>query len=509
MQNKKNILLVNPSSKFQGGSNVAIKRNEPPIALLNIASFLDSKGYKCDIIDTVLESEPRKAILQRIKNRDYLFVGFSVFVGIFLKNAKELSALIKEFKPDLPIVWGGVEPSIAPGEVLQTYKVDFVVRYEGEYTLFELANALNNGSGFENIDGLSFVKDGEIVHNKPRHLETNLDKFPVPKWELFGEKCNSEQTPYFFRIMSSKGCPFQCTFCYNRSVEESIQKGSPPWRARSAEHVIGEIEHIHRLTGTRVFTLGDDNFLIDKNRAIKIFRYFRRNGFYAEQCIAHLNNLNDEIIGEMAGIVQTLIYAIEATTPKLITLLKKNIDLQKIPPMNKKLYENGITTAHNIIIGLPTEDDSDLRANVELMLELKEINPYVRCAVYIFLPLPQTPLLYFTEKEYNVKISQSLPDFEDAAIDSGIATKKLRPWMSDEKFQFLTDYCTIFGSAFRMNNPDLSPEAKELLEKNERLRKLFKGVEKVNHPKGNYKPYVLDRVLRGEKIDLVNDLRNH
>ncbi len=109
-----------------------------------------------------------------------------------------------------------------------------------------------------------------MVHNPPRRLEADLDRFPVPKWDLFGSDSNYRQVPYYFSIMTSKGCPFRCSFCYNRQVEESILADSPVWRFRSAAHVIAEIEHLHSLTGTRVFTIGDDNFLVNRERAMKI-----------------------------------------------------------------------------------------------------------------------------------------------------------------------------------------------------------------------------------------------
>ncbi|MDP7244722.1 MAG: hypothetical protein QF568_05230, partial [Flavobacteriales bacterium] len=87
------------------------------------------------------------------------------------------------------------------------------------------------------------------------------------------------------------------------------------------------------------------------------------------------------------------------------------------------------------------------------------------------------------------------------------ADRKFRPWISDERFKFLLNYGILFNEIFKANNSKLDEGLMELLKDNE-IKEMFRGIEDVNKPKTDYKPYVLDKVLNGEIIDLVNGLKN-
>ncbi len=496
----KKILLIAPSYKRLKTSN-AVPRYNPPVGLLNLASFLSEKGYKCDIIDMAFE----EIDWDKIRQGDYLLIGLTIFIGEFMKNAKEVAAKIKKINPSLPVCFGGAMASLFPEKILKEYNVDFIIRHEGEYTLLELIQFLEQKGLLKDIKGLSYKEGGIVINNPPRFLENNLDNFPVPRWDLFGKNCNQKQVPYYFRIMTSKGCPFDCSFCYHRSVDEEIADKALRWRCRTAEHVISEIENIYNLTKTRVFSFGDDNFLVNKARALKIFSYMKEHNFYVEQCIAHMNCLTDEIMDAMEGVVQTVIYAIESASPRLLKLLNKNLDLSKTFEINKKLFDRRMTTNHNFMVGLPTETDEELRLNIEFMMQLKKINPYVRGLTYLYFPLPFTSLNSYIENEMGLAMPCSLKDYEDASLDSGTEEgRKFRLWLSKERYDFLHSYCLVFDDAFQTNNISLSEQSLKLLNNDPKLRQIFEGIEKVDRPKVFYRPYILDRVLNNEKIILMD-----
>jgi len=502
---KNKVLLINPSIKLTTTSK-RVLRFGPPYELLSIASYIEEKGYTCDIVNLAFEDLD----LNEINPEEYLLIGFTVYIGDYLKMAVEISAELKQLFPSLPIVWGGPTPTAFKFEILETYEnVDYVVRDEGEKTLFELCEYLNGNGEMDDIEGLSYRKDKKILHNTPRRLERNLDNYPVPMWELLKEHINKEQKPYYFGIISSKGCPFNCRYCWHNS-EGHLDDNNLRWRGRSAQHVINEMEKINQLTGGTVFTFRDDNFMIKKSRALEILQYMKMRGFYAEQCVGHLKNFDDDIIDAMGGVVQTIIYAIESASPKLQKLFNKKVDIELVPVVNKKLFENGITTYHNFIIGAPSETDEDLRKNVELMINLKEINPYVRAVVYLFFPIPFTPLREYIvndlgfELPVGVKSYEYYEDYFEAGLPGG---EKHRPWLSKERYDFLTRFTTVFIDAFRIDNMALSSNSKELLEKDGKLNSLFEGIENINRPPRAEIPYVLDRILNGERIDLINDLK--
>ncbi len=497
------VLLVNPSSpRNVPKSTRAELRYDPPLAALYLSSFLKMKGIASDIVDTALDDVD----YDRVRRGEYGLVSFTVFIGEFQKKAREIALKIREANPDVPIVYGGVMVSIFPEEFLRTYPVDYIVRYEGENTLYELVLALDGKMKIDHVRGLSHKSHSAVVHNPPRHLQDDLDAFPAPMWDLLGKYSNIRQLPYYFSIMTSKGCPFKCTFCYNRQVEDTILADSPVWRYRSAEHVIHEINAIHNLTGTRVFTFGDDNFLVNRERAIRILEYFRHNNLYIEQCIGHMNNFNSpELIGAMSGVVQTGIYALESASPRLLSLLKKSLKVENVPDINRRLFEHGITTIHNFIVGLPTETEEELAMNIALMRRLKEINPFVRGNPYLYMPLPDTPLESYIRDTMGFAMPHDLLHYENARFDFE-GGQKYRPWIDEERYYLLKDYCDIFRDVFQINNLEVSDDTLKKLDANPKLKRMFGDVTTISRPPQKYIPYVLDRVLRGEKIDLATDL---
>ena len=504
-ENKKKLLLISPSYKITHSSKATL-RFDPPIGLLNLASFLAENGYQCDIVNTAFENID----YNKIKNGEYGLVGFTIFIGEFLKNARQISVKIKNIDPTIGICYGGVMASLFPEKILEEYPVDYIVCYEGEYTLLELLGYLEGTTDINAINGLSYKVGEKIVSNPPRLLENKLDKFPVPKWELLGQNCNRNQNPYYFRIMSSKGCPFNCSFCYKHSVDEEIRTKSPIWRYRSAVHVLAEMDQLNRINGTIVFTFGDDNFFVKINRAIEIISLMKQRGYYIEQCIGHLNNFNDEVINTMGGTVQTVIYSIESASPRLLKLLNKHIKTDAIPNVNRKLVDKGITTTHNFMVGLPTETDEDLKTNVELMILLKSINPYVRALTYVFLPLPCTPLSNYVEDQMGCNLPNMMNDYEKANFDSGKEDGlRYRPWLTKERYELLHKYCSIFDDVFQINNLSLSEESLSYLNDDLKLKHIFRGIDGVNRPKKVYRPYILDRVLEGDNIDLLSDLKKN
>jgi len=497
------VLFINPSSKRDVPRFYRTElRYDPPLSALYLASYLTEKGISCDIVDTAIED----INIEKIRNGEYGLISFTVFIGAFLKKANEICDIIKHVNPDVPIVYGGVMASIFPEEILNEYKADFVVRYEGEITLYELIQYLEGRMRLPDINGLSYRSGNRVIHNSPRYLENDLDNFPVPKWEMLGKYCNERQIPYYFAIMTSKGCPFKCSFCYNRQVEDSIRGDSPTWRFKSAEHVIAEIDYLHNLSGSRVFTFLDDNFIVNRDRTLKILDFFRKKNFYIEQCLGHMNNFNNnELIDAMGGIVQTAIYSFESASPRLLKLLQKNLNVELIPQINLKLFQNGITTNHSFIVGLPTETDEDLKKNVQLMIKLKEINPYAYAATYLFLPLPHTPIESYIINDMGFTLPYTMKDFEQAHFEFE-GGKKYRPWIDDDRYILLKQYCDVFKDAFQINNMALSENSITLLDENRVLKHIFSGIECVRKPAVYYVPYVLDRVLKGESINLKRDL---
>ena len=420
-------LLINPGhdGSHEHKSHRAIHRDPPPMSLLYVAANYVQQGKDVQILDTHINTK-WQGILQTM---DFDEVGILVIIGQNLANAGEITRWLREHKPNIKVTWGGVMPTVFPEAIKAHYEPD------------------------------------EVFMGR-------MDEDLVPAWELLGQNFNKQQIPYYHMIMTSSGCPFSCSFCYKHSLPSG-----KAYKLRSAEGVIEELEFMHHLTHTKVFTFGDDNFLINKKRAIQILDYMRTRGWYAEEVIGHFNGLDDELIAAMGGVVQTFIGSVETASPRLQLLLNKNLELEAVPGKLEKLNRVGIAANVPFIIGLPTEKDEDLELDWAFMERVREKAPWVRGQVYLWYPLPKTVLTTFAENEYDVDLRFSLSDYERANfwVDEKLDGREFRPWISEERYAMLYKWGTAFKDYFHYPNK--------------------RG------------PYVLDRVLSGEKINLMEGLK--
>ena len=272
------ILLIDPPFKrFTGYVN-----NFFPIGLATLAAVLSQKGFEVKIMDVDalakgsdinFSDEYRRLQLyvEGINDRQHpawddirqVVADFNPeIIGITVMTQKfgaavSVARTCKEVKPAVPIIAGGPHPTIDAEQVLQEESFDFVVRGEGEYAFLDLACALKSNGATEGITGLSFKRNGLIVHNPAREFVKDLDAIPFPDRDklMSVEKYSSEDMGV---IMSSRGCPFRCTYCFhmwNRRV-----------RFRSAENVVDEIQLVKEKYGTQQFAFKDDTFTVNRKR---------------------------------------------------------------------------------------------------------------------------------------------------------------------------------------------------------------------------------------------------
>jgi anaerobic magnesium-protoporphyrin IX monomethyl ester cyclase len=464
----KNVLLINPGYKYVSGK--VTQRFDPPLGLLNIASHIADIA-NVTIINTAFEDLP--------SFNDFDMIGLTVFIGDLTKKAEEITLQIKRELPMIPVIWGGPMPSLFPFKIMKNYHPDILVRWDGEITFRELIQ----GKQLNNIKGITYRKNGEIIQNPGREA-ISLDDYAVPDWRLFGANYNSTQVPYYTRIHSSRNCPFQCQFCTLQNSDDP--KDRVKWRKRSAAHVIAEIEN----AGAPVVTFGDDNFLVDRQRAIDILGWMRNHKVYAEQIIAHANNVTDQMIKAMQGITRTVIYAIESADPDIRQRVKKQLKTEHIYDVNKRLYDANITTMHNYIVGWPFEGLETLKMNVDMQIKLKEINPYVRASSYLFMPLPGTPIA-----DDIPNLPQDFKSYERANFSSGL---EFRPWMTETQYKFYQEYNEIFTHLFQANNLETDSNIVDLINSREEFKRIFGDISRIQKPKKYNSLYLLDDILDGK-----------
>lgn len=273
------------------------------LGLEYLSSFLESKGHQVELVcdpglfsreDNVfyapfLEKLFRKRnIIKEIVESKPDLIGFSPYTTTFAwacRMAKE----VKEFI-DVPVIFGGIHTTLVPKQVLENSFVDFVIVGEGEQALLELIQNLNGRTALDKIKNLWFKKKGRIIGNELRPPLKDLDELPLPDKRLFEKQVRFEDD---YMIMSSRGCPFNCSYCCESYLNKIYQNSY--FRRRNPANVIRELKIMKARYNFREVMFFDSILFTDKDWLKSLlFRYQREIGA-PFRCTGYVGLLDYEV----------------------------------------------------------------------------------------------------------------------------------------------------------------------------------------------------------------------
>ena len=250
------VLLINPPW-LSKDDNIwhGIKAAMPPLGLLTIAAYLEQQGAKVQVIDVHVDKLSIEQVKERIKEIQPRVVGITVLTATALPSYK-IAEIVKEVSPETTVVLGGVHVDALPTEALRNRFVDIVARGDGEITFGKIFKKFP----ISDIRGISYRKDGRIIHNPPAEVIMDLDSIPFPAYHLidmnkYYPSIGAYKSLPAINMMMTRGCPGKCTFC--NSAETTL-------RTRSAEKVVDEIIRMKKLYGIREVQFYDDTFTVFK-----------------------------------------------------------------------------------------------------------------------------------------------------------------------------------------------------------------------------------------------------
>ncbi len=312
-----------------------------------------------------------------------------------------VAKLAKEIFPDRMIIMGGPHATAKAEEILNICKeVDYVIRGEGEVAFLELIEYLSDSQKkIIDIKGLSYRENSKIINNPERPLTKDLDVFPlINRSLLMNEKRYTSEDMGL--IMTSRGCPYSCTFCSTNTKNVSY---------RSTENIIAEIKSIKNRYGTTQFSIKDDSFTVNKNKVINfcqelISQKIRINW----QCNTRLNLVDEDLLKLMkkAG-CNSIAVGVESGSDKILKFINKGLTKEDIRQGIKIIKKSGIHCTGYFLIGVPGETESDIESTVEFMYELQ--TDFVSIGVYE--PFPGTVMFEDGIKRGLIKPEMSLKDF--------------------------------------------------------------------------------------------------
>jgi radical SAM superfamily enzyme YgiQ (UPF0313 family) len=386
------VLFLHPyGSNFIKGVNdiTTIFNLMPPLGILSIAAWLEKHGIDVEIIDGYASRESHEVMVAKIIASGCSAVGFSCTTSSF-PETNRIATLLKDQAPHIATVLGGAHACTIGAPLLDSYPaLDYLVIGEGENTMLELAR-----SGFSNVGDIPGVAyrgaDGTGTLTLQRELIKDLDSLPFPAYHLLPNFPRLYKLPLFSypkspntSIISSRGCPYACSYC-DRSV---FSRG---FRFNSPEYILEHVAMLNRDYGIRHVFFYDDLFTFDRKRVAEFCELKARKGIKVSyNCIARLEHVDAELLALLKGSgCWQVNFGIESGDPEVLKKHRKFYGLDEVGQKLLMVKEAGMRVKGLFMVGLPGEDEAAIRRTIDyaLSLPLDEIN------VTKFTPFPGAPV---------------------------------------------------------------------------------------------------------------------
>ncbi len=357
--------------------------NSYSLGLAYLHSIIKKNGY--DILTQNFNNEFEYHALEKITKTleetspDYLLI--QVFT-MTRASTYRLISVAKKIQPNIKIILGGVHATIMFEQILDHFPVDFIVCGEGEITIIELLEALDENASISDIPGIAYLKDGKVHKTNNRALIEDLDSIPFPEHSLFITPKTTLAC-----MLTSRGCPFKCSFCCLHTISKRI------YRKRSVDNIIKEIEYItQNFKNIKVIQIADDTFTLDIKRAKEICREIIRKKIKMEfWCSARFKPMDKEMFELMAEAgFSSIGFGLETGSPKLLKSIHKNISQSDIIKTFETLKTVPINVTTFLMVGFPGEDAVTIKETIAFVKKLIEIKPYKLTRAVVLWVYPNT-----------------------------------------------------------------------------------------------------------------------
>jgi len=347
----------------------------PPLGILSLGTILKKNGFTVELLDAAAEFYKKEDVLKWIKKVRPDIVGITTFTIAFVASM-DLIKIIKNWNSSIKIVLGHYHPTIEAERILTKYGdyVDYCVRGEGEYIFLNLCEFLDKNPDKDpiNIAGLTFRDSNQKIISTPdAPLITDLDALPFPDRELIDFKYKWNFSGFDFSksrlttIISSRGCPFNCSFC------ACTKFAKQRWRPRSPENIVSEMCLIEDLGYTEL-NFVDDNFTLQPKRVIKLCQLMKKEKIDINwHTDGRIDQTSQNMLSWMnkAG-CKSLWFGFESANQRILNLYNKRT---KVSQFKEAIYKSRKANI-NIIVGLfmlgaPTETMAEVKNTINFAIK--------------------------------------------------------------------------------------------------------------------------------------------
>ena len=409
-----------------------------PLGILAVATPLLRAGYEVKLIDSTITPNFQARVIEELA--DALCLCVSLVTGPMIRETAAIAKAVKARYPDKPVVLGGWHPTLLPHQTLAAEFVDIVVAGQGEDALLEIVRHIEAGEPPAGVAGAGYKVNGELVFNPRRELRPICDLPPkayeLADFDAYERACGRRWAMY----TSSLACPYNCGYCTNAAAY------GRKWNALAAEQASREMCDLvsrHRL---QLLWVVDDNFLVDRDRALEIAEGICRQGVRFEWSIQASTNLVTRLsvdewkLLRRAGLTQVAQGA-DTGSPVIMRAMNKTFqNLEMIYDAANRLTQAGVRPSFNMIFAYPGETRADQRQSVDLIMKVCREYPGAEFWTNIFTPYPGAPVMD-RAFELGIQVPASFEEWADF-----FPRYTVLPWLNGaehRRLQVMRDYLRV------------------------------------------------------------------
>jgi anaerobic magnesium-protoporphyrin IX monomethyl ester cyclase len=403
-----------------------------PESSLSLAGPLKKNGYNVKIIDLAFTTKAEWNF------QDPLFFGITIFSGKSIDRSLECARHIRVQYPDVPIIWGGPHCQMVPEETARHPMVTAVCYGEGENTVVQIADQLAQGNwNPARINGIAYKDSNNNIRTTTPPPLVDYDALPPHPYELLDSRKHLT-TQNKVHYQSSRGCPFNCTFC------ATTTRGA--WRPKTAETVLSQIERIIKLYNPAEISFTDANFFVNEKRARLICEKFIENKFsfkwFAFCRCDMILKMDFEFLQllKRSGCSQMNIGG-ESGSDQVLDLYKKLITRDEIVQTVDKLEKAEIQAELSFIAGSPVESENDFKQTLSLIHLLRKRKVVSVNGLYPYEAQPNSPLGKETIEKWKLPIPTDLDGW--AMNPMAKIRRECYPWLNDRQYNKILLYHLI------------------------------------------------------------------
>lgn len=381
-------------------------RNAEWIGIEYLSSVLKKAGHRTDLLFDpgageveyrmpFLKTEGiiKKRFIEKVERFKPDLFCFSILTNLF-PWAKRTIGFLKEYFADIPIIAGGLHPTMFSEVVINTSGVDMVCLGEGEDALLELVNSLEARQNRTDISNIWFKNNGNLIRNPLRPLRQNLDELPFPDKDIFYQYGCFKDRLY---IMTGRGCPYKCTYCFNHTYQQLYSGHSNYIRRRTVENCIDELIFWKSKYRLREIFFYDDTFTLDHRWVERFCKEYRKFIGLPFALNVRANTITKGIVKILkAAGCYYMVMGVESGDEYVRNeIMKRGLSDKIMLEAANYIHSAGIKLCTLNIVGVPLETPAQMWKTVEFN---RRLGPNGGSSASTFYPFPKTELYYLAIK---------------------------------------------------------------------------------------------------------------